>query len=97
MLIKPKSWDRHGLKSWIEADKKRLHRNVLEARDLIRIGFDYGGSSYAVIWLALQRMRFRPMQGVTTPGQTRNAGTLDADIEPNLLYCALSCYVVFSD
>jgi hypothetical protein len=49
VLIKPKSWDRHGLKSWIEADKKRLHRNVLEARDLIRIGFDYGGSSYAVI------------------------------------------------
>jgi transposase len=22
-------WERHGLKSWIEAAKKRLHRNVL--------------------------------------------------------------------
>jgi len=29
VLIKPKSWERHGLKSWIEAAKKRLHRNVL--------------------------------------------------------------------
>ena len=29
VLIKPKIWERHGLKSWIEAAKKRLHRNVL--------------------------------------------------------------------
>ena len=29
MLIKPKSWERHGLKPWIEAAKKRLHPNVL--------------------------------------------------------------------
>src|SRR6202158_2935516 len=28
VLIKPKSWERHGLKPWIEAAKKRLHRNV---------------------------------------------------------------------
>jgi transposase len=28
-LIKPQSWERHGLKHWIEAAKKRLHRNVL--------------------------------------------------------------------
>ena len=27
--IGPKNWDRYGLKSWIEAAKKRLHRNVL--------------------------------------------------------------------
>jgi transposase len=26
VLIKPKSWERHGLKPWIEAAKKRLHR-----------------------------------------------------------------------
>ena len=25
VLIKPKSWQRHGLKPWIEAAKKRLH------------------------------------------------------------------------
>jgi transposase len=29
VLIKPQSWERHGLKHWIEAAKKRLHRNVL--------------------------------------------------------------------
>jgi len=29
VLIKPKSWERHGLKAWIEAAKKRLHRNKL--------------------------------------------------------------------
>ena len=29
VLIKPKSWERHGLKPWIEAAKKRLHPNVL--------------------------------------------------------------------
>jgi transposase len=29
VLIKPKSWERHGLKSWLEAAKKRLHHNVL--------------------------------------------------------------------
>ena len=29
VLIKPESWDRHGLKPWIEAAKKRLHRNAL--------------------------------------------------------------------
>jgi transposase len=25
VLIKPKSWERHGLKPWIETAKKRLH------------------------------------------------------------------------
>ena len=29
VLIKPKSWERHAPKPWIEAAKKRLHRNVL--------------------------------------------------------------------
>ena len=29
MLIRPKTWERHGLKPWIEAAKKRLHHNVL--------------------------------------------------------------------
>jgi len=28
VLIKPKSWERHGLKPWLEAAKKRLHHNV---------------------------------------------------------------------
>src|SRR5450631_346730 len=28
VLVKPTMWERHGLKSWIEAAKKRLHHNV---------------------------------------------------------------------
>jgi transposase len=41
VLIKPMSWDRHGLKRWIAA-KKRLHRNVLAialANKLARIAW----------------------------------------------------------
>jgi transposase len=29
VLVKPKNWARNGLKSWIEAVRKRLHHNVL--------------------------------------------------------------------
>src|ERR1700752_4023219 len=42
VLIKPKSWERHGLKCWIEAAKKRLHHNVLAialANKLARIAW----------------------------------------------------------
>jgi transposase len=40
VLIKPKSWERHGLKSWIQAAKRRLHRNVLAlANKLARIAW----------------------------------------------------------
>ena len=42
VLIKPVSWARHGLKSWIEAAKKRLHHNVLAialANKLARIAW----------------------------------------------------------
>ena len=42
MLIKPRSWERHGLKTWIEAAKKRLHHNVLAialANKLARIAW----------------------------------------------------------
>jgi len=42
VLIKPKSWERHGLKAWIEAAKKRLHCNVLAialANKLARIAW----------------------------------------------------------
>ena len=42
VLIKPKCWERHGLKPWIEAAKKRLHRNVLAialANKLARIAW----------------------------------------------------------
>jgi transposase len=42
LLIKPKGWERHGLKSWIEAARKRLHHNVLAialANKLARIAW----------------------------------------------------------
>jgi transposase len=44
VLVKlgPKHWDRHGLRSWIEAAKKRLHHNVLAialANKLARIAW----------------------------------------------------------
>src|SRR6201989_2833708 len=42
VLIKPQSSERHGLKRWIEAAKKRLHRNVLAialANKLARIAW----------------------------------------------------------
>jgi hypothetical protein len=29
VLVKIKNWERYGLKSWIEAAKRRLHHNVL--------------------------------------------------------------------
>ena len=40
--VKPKDWERYGLKSWIEAAKKRLHHNVLAialANKLARIAW----------------------------------------------------------
>src|SRR5215467_7277689 len=42
VLIRPQSWERHGLKPWIEAAKKRLHHNVLAialANKLARIAW----------------------------------------------------------
>lgn len=42
VLIKHKSWERHGLKIWLEAAKKRLHHNVLAialANKLARIAW----------------------------------------------------------
>jgi transposase len=42
VLIKPTTWERNGLKPWIEAAKKRLHRNVLAvalANKLARIAW----------------------------------------------------------
>jgi transposase len=42
VLAKPKTWERHGLKTWIESAKKRLHHNVLAialANKLARIAW----------------------------------------------------------
>ena len=42
VLVWPQSWERHGLKPWIEAARKRLHHNVLAialANKLARIAW----------------------------------------------------------
>jgi transposase len=42
VLIRPKSWERHGLKPWLEAARRRLHHNVLTialANKLARIAW----------------------------------------------------------
>jgi transposase len=42
VLMKPQTWERHGLKSWIESAQKRMHRNVLAialANKLARIAW----------------------------------------------------------
>src|SRR5216683_6653120 len=42
VLIRPKTWERYGLKSWIEAAKRRLHHNVFAialANKLARIAW----------------------------------------------------------
>ena len=42
VLIRPKNWERYGLKSWLEAASKRLHHNVLAialANKLARIAW----------------------------------------------------------
>jgi transposase len=42
VLAKPNTWERHGLKTWIESAKKRLHHNVLAialANKLARIAW----------------------------------------------------------
>ncbi|MGB6397596.1 MAG: transposase, partial [Bradyrhizobium sp.] len=42
VLIRSKNWERYGLKTWIEAARRRLHRNVLAialANKLARIAW----------------------------------------------------------
>jgi len=42
VLVRIKDWERYGLKSWIEAAKRRLHHNVLAsalANKLARIAW----------------------------------------------------------
>jgi hypothetical protein len=42
VLIRPQSWERYGIRAWIEAAKKRLHHNVLAiapANKLARIAW----------------------------------------------------------
>jgi transposase len=59
VLIKPQTWQRYGLKSWIEAAKKRLHHNVLAialANKLARIA-----------WAVLSKARGYEMRRTDNP------------------------------
>jgi len=50
VLIKPKIWESHGLKPWLEAARKRLHHNVLAialANKLARIAWSVLASGRA--------------------------------------------------
>ena len=63
VLIKPMSWERRGLKSWIEAAKKRLHHNVLAialANKLARI-------AWAVLAKGRGSQATRTVNGSTQP------------------------------
>jgi transposase len=61
VLIKPMSWERHGLKPWIESAKKRLHHNVLAialANKLARIAWSvlargraFEASKLQAVWI----------------------------------------------
>ena len=73
VLIKPKIWERHGLKPWIEAAKKRLHHNVLAialANKLARIAWSVlarGRAFEAGRWV---RQRTNPLDSYSTPTAT---------------------------
>jgi transposase len=63
VLIKPKSWERYGLKSWIEAAKKRLHHNVLAialANKLARIAWAVLNKGRAFECVRTDAMASRP-------------------------------------
>ena len=88
-LIRPQSWERHGLKPWIEAAKKRLHHNVLAialANKLARIAwavlnrggnFEYAKTNAMTPQPALAWHRARGRQGVAWKRRRQNQGKGD--------------------
>ena len=63
VLVKPKQWERYGLKSWIEAAKKRLHYNVLAialANKLARIAWAVLNKGRAFMSVKTDAMASRP-------------------------------------
>jgi transposase len=65
VLVKlgPKHWERYGLKSWIEAAKKRLHHNVLAialANKLARIAWAVLNKGRAFACVKTDAMASRP-------------------------------------
>jgi transposase len=63
VLVKPMQWERYGLKSWIEAAKKRLHHNVLAialANKLARIAWAVLNKGRAFACVKTDAMASRP-------------------------------------
>src|SRR6266540_141803 len=63
VLIRPKSWERYGLKPWIEAAKKRLHHNVLAialANKLARIAWAVLNKERNFECVSMDKMASRP-------------------------------------
>src|SRR3984893_3308268 len=63
VLVKVKCWERYGLKSWIEAAKKRLHHNVLAialANKLARIAWAVLNKGRAFECVKTDEMASRP-------------------------------------
>jgi transposase len=63
VLVKPKQWERYGLKSWIEAAKRRLHYNVLAialANKLARIAWAVLNKGRAFTCVKTDAMASRP-------------------------------------
>ena len=76
VLIKPKIWERHGLKPWIEAARKRLHHNVLAialANKLARIAWSVlaHGRQHSRRGRSI-RPRTNPLDSYSTPTATEN-------------------------
>jgi len=70
VLIKPKIWERHGLKSWIEASKKRLHPNVL--------AIALANKRSRIAWSVLARGRgSRQARSLTQPPEPLNLRATD--------------------
>ena len=63
VLVRVKCWERYGLKSWIEAAKKRLHHNVLAialANKLARIAWAVLNKGRAFECVKTQETASRP-------------------------------------
>src|SRR5246500_3015974 len=63
VLVRPTQWERYGLKSWIEAAKKRLHHNVLAialANKLARIAWAVLNRGRAFTCVKTDAMASRP-------------------------------------
>ena len=75
VLIKPKIWERHGLKPWIEAARKRLHHNVLAIALPINSPAS-PGASWPMTGHSRRgrsiRPRTNPLDSYSTPTATEN-------------------------